>query len=99
MKAVRSYGYPYKNRLPELLTERQISAVNQCGGWDRFCDCPTDQRGTLAAQFRRVWEDITGTERRMQNLPDGVRPRIEFDHAAAGEVKRLAEQLNLAVDR
>jgi len=33
MKQVRSYGYPHKNRLEQILTPDEIQAVNQVGGW------------------------------------------------------------------
>lgn len=89
MRMVRSYGYPFKDRLGDILTPDQIAAVNQCGGWMRFCDCPPDQKGTLAAQFRDAWKEHTGSRRRRQNLPEAVRPKLEHDHA----LKKLSDKM------
>lgn len=87
MKQVRSYGYPHKDRLDQVLTPDEIQAVNQVGGWMRFCDCPPDQRGTLAAQFRDCWKEIVGGRRRRENLPESVKPRLEYMQ----ELLKLAE--------
>jgi hypothetical protein len=87
MKAVRRFGTYQKPEGLASLTERERAAVEGTGGWQRFCDCPPDERGTLSAQFRMAWTEAATTEKRLANLPESVRP-------VSADVKRLAETMS-----
>lgn len=94
MKQVRSYGYPHKDRLDQILTQDEISVIDQVGGWIRFCDCTSNERGTLAAQFRDAWKEHVGGRRRRENLPAEARPKLSY----MKELLKLAESKRITED-
>ena len=72
--------------------------VQGLGGWQTVCDSPPDQRATLRAQFRMVYEGLRDREEKHRALPETVRPRIGNPEQARIEVLNLSDSMKLPDD-
>lgn len=80
-----------------LLSPAEAAALRSVGGFRRFSDVSTNEAGTLTAQFRDAFNEVSGSDRRMKNLPAPVRPLIELDLELVGAVRELSQKMS-AVD-
>ena len=77
LSAIRQHGSYNEQAARAKLDGLTWISVQGLGGWDAVCDSPTDQRSTLRAQFRMVYEGLRQREESHRALPESVRPRIE----------------------
>ncbi len=96
MKAVRCMGsYDSANAMAAMPPIVRL-AILQCGGFGVFCDSPPNERNTLRAQFRMVFQDIAEREEKFRALPEAIRPRLanELQSSALAFVpSQLAERV------
>lgn len=52
------------------------AAMDAAGGYQRFCDCTSDDKGTLVAQFRQAWDAHVRREEQQRRLPAALVPRV-----------------------
>lgn len=71
-KAVSRFGYCDPGGAREVLGQTVWRAIEGVGGWQRFCDCPVSDRGTLMAQFRDALKSIVEREQRDRLLPESL---------------------------
>jgi hypothetical protein len=52
------------------------AAMDAAGGYQRFCDCTSDDKGTLVAQFRQAWDAQVRRDEQQRRLPAALVPRV-----------------------
>lgn len=52
------------------------AAMDAAGGYQRFCDCDSGEKGTLVAQFREAWNSQVRREEQSRRLPAALVPRL-----------------------
>lgn len=52
------------------------AAMDAAGGYQRFCDCSSGDKGTLIAQFREAWNANVRREEQARRLPAALVPRL-----------------------
>jgi len=77
LSAIRQHGFYDEPAARAKLDDLTWRTVQSLGGWEAVCDSPTDQRATLRAQFRMVYEGLREREESHRALPESVRPKIE----------------------
>jgi hypothetical protein len=77
ISAVRKHGFYDEPAAREKLDDLTWQAVRGLGGWEAACDSPVDQRATMRAQFRMIYEGLRSREESHRALPEGLRPSIE----------------------
>ena len=96
LTAVRLFG---RNQKPEAFaTFDQITqlTVEQCGGWNWFCELNSDNRTTISAQFERRYNAIVERVVESRCLPEPLRPRsIAGSHES---VRLLSESMGTKGD-
>lgn len=100
ISAVRHFGFYDEQKARENLDDLTWRTIKSLGGWEAVCDSPTDQRSTLRAQFRMVYESLRDREEKHRALPEAVRPRIENPEqgkivSTSEEVQRLSQSMAL----
>ena len=100
ISAVHLFGFYDEQKAREKLDDLTWRTIQSLGGWEAVCDSPTDQRSTLRAQFRMVYELLRDREEKHRALPEAVRPRIENLEqektvSTPEEVHRLSQSMAL----
>jgi len=89
--AVRRSGSYHKSEAYAGFNPLTIQVIEQCGGWDWFCELSSDNRTTISAQFERRYNATVERAVETKCLPEPLRPkRIEAEPDEL--VKRLAER-------
>jgi len=100
LSAIRKHGFYNEQEARAKLDGLTWRTVQCLGGWEAVCDSPTDQRSTLRAQFRMVYEGLREREESHRALPESVRPRIENPHQGkVGGVSEAALRLSKSMTR
>ena len=86
--AVRVYGSYQADKAMASFDEATRRAVQACGGFMWFCEMDSDNRQTMAAQFRMAYQQAQQRTEKHQALPERLRPRM-----ANEIVKGLAQQM------
>lgn len=71
------------------LTESERHVLEGIGGFNTFWNIEASKIGILRAQFRDIWNGMTDSQRRLQNLPESVRPKL----AHTEELKKLSTKM------
>lgn len=101
MKAVKRYGFYEAEKGMESLTPLIRKTVNALGGFTVVCDNPIDQRGTLRAQFRDIYNSKKQQERTLRRLPERYRPKLNNlpeVREAVGRIGVVPEKLKGCID-
>lgn len=53
-----------------------VAAMNAAGGYGRFQECSSSEKGTLIAQFREAWNANVRRDEQARRLPAATLPRV-----------------------
>ena len=101
MKAVRECGSYQPGAGMASLDAMTQAAVRACGGFLWFCEMEADNRATMAAQFRMVYQQTQEKHERDRRLPEHLQPAIAHkrrllnQHDATDEPLALGNVLSM----
>lgn len=72
------------------LGPKVVAVMKAAGGYQRFCDCKSADKGTLTAQFREAWNATIRRQEQHRRLPAALVPRVNGPLAAIGHSTSVA---------